>query len=399
MSTNSPTVDLNASASDGSSLSVVKLDPQTASQIDATVNAYVEGLTALDPQSTEFAAKVEAIHALGSNEIRESANVSNRLLDKPMKAIESGSFSKGGSVAKSLIELRRTVEDLDPSRQDRLTTNRLLRRLPFGGRLRDYFGRYQSAQGHLNAVMHALYRGQDELRQDNAAIEQEKTNIASIKTRLEQYAYMTSTLDAALDDEIARIQQLQPERAKALREDLLFYIRQKRQDLLTQLAVNAQGYLALEVLRKNNLELIKGVDRATTSTVAALRTAVIVAQALVNQKLVLSQITTLTGTTGSLIESTSEMLREQSSEVHDQAAGATVGLEQLRAAFANVYRAIDRVDQYKLDALETMRTTIEALNAEISRAQVYLDRASSMPATERVGSGKSELALTGSPRA
>ena len=399
MSTNSPTADLKASASDGSSLSLVKLDPQTASQIDATVNAYVEGLTALDPQSTEFAAKVEAIHALGSNEIRESANVSNRLLNKPMKAIESGSFSKGGPFAKSLIELRRTVEDLDPSRQDRLTSNRLLRRLPFGGRLRDYFGRYQSAQGHLNAVMHALYHGQDELRQDNAAIEQEKTNIASIKTRLEQYAYMTSKLDAALDDEIARIQQMHPERARALKEDLLFYVRQKRQDLLTQLAVNAQGYLALELLRKNNLELIKGVDRATTSTVAALRTAVIVAQALVNQKLVLNQITALTGTTGSLIQSTSEMLKEQSSEVHDQAAGATVGLEQLRAAFANVYRAIDGVDQYKLEALETMRITIQALNAEISRAQVYLDRASSMPPTELVGSGKSELALTRSPRA
>jgi uncharacterized protein YaaN involved in tellurite resistance len=265
--------------------------------------------------------------------------------------------------------------------------------------LRDYFGRYQSAQGHLNAVMHALYHGQDELRQDNAAIEQEKTNIASIKTRLEQYAYMTSKLDAALDDEIARIQQMHPERARALKEDLLFYVRQKRQDLLTQLAVNAQGYLALELLRKNNLELIKGVDRATTSTVAALRTAVIVAQALVNQKLVLNQITALTGTTGSLIESTSEMLKEQSSAVHDQAAGATVGLDQLRAAFANVYRAIDGVDQYKLEALETMRTTIQALNTEISRAQGYLDRASSMPATELVGSGKSELALTRSPRA
>src|SRR2546428_13963908 len=65
----------------------------------------------------------------------------------------------------------------------------------------------------------------------------------------------------------------------------------------TQLAVNAQGYLALELVRKNNLELIKGVDRATTTTISALRTAVIVAQALTNQELVLNQITALNTTT------------------------------------------------------------------------------------------------------
>ena len=78
---------------------------------------------------------------------------------------------------------------------------------------------------------------------------------------------------------------------------MLFSVRQKHQDLLTQLAVSVQGYLALDVIRRNNLELIKGVDRATTTTVSALRTAVIVAQALADQKLVLDQITALNTTT------------------------------------------------------------------------------------------------------
>lgn len=377
-----------------SSTAMVEVDPAAAAEIDGRVRGYVTGLTALDPRSPEFAQKVEAIHALGVEDIRESASVSNRLLDKPMKAAEGGPLSKGATVSKSLIELRRIVEDLDPSRRGLLGSNRFLGRLPFGGRLRDYFGRYQSAQGHLNAIMHALYRGQDELRKDNAAMEQEKLNIWSIKGRLEQYAYMTTRLDTALDEEINRVAITDPARAKTLREDLLFYVRQKRQDLLTQLAVNAQAYLALEVLRKNNLELIKGVDRATTTTVSALRTAVIVAQALINQRLVLNQITALTGTTGNLIESTSEMLRQQSTEVHDQAAGATVGLDKLQAAFANVYAALDSVDTYKLQALETMRKTIEALSVEIGKAQTYLDRAASAPSTAALGSGKSELVLT-----
>ena len=109
---------------------------------------------------------------------------------------------------------------------------------------------------------------------------------------------------------------------------MLFSIRQKNQDLLTQLAVSVQGYLALDVIRRNNIELIKGVQRATTTTISALRTAVIVAQALADQKLVLDQITALNTTTSNLIESTSEMLHQQSGKINEQAASSTVELDE-----------------------------------------------------------------------
>ena len=374
---------------------MVKVDPATASRIDAMVSSYIKSLTSLDPHSQEFATKVDAIHTMGNDEIRQSASVSNRLLDKPVKAMESGPFSKGATVSKSLVDLRRTVEDLDPSQQGLLSPKHLFGLIPFGNRLRDYFARYQSAQGHLNAIIQALYHGQDELRQDDAAIEQEKVNIWDIKGKLEEYIYLAGKLDAALAAQIDQIGQTDPDRARALREDVLFYVRQKRQDLLTQLAVNAQGYLALELVRKNNLELIKGVDRATTTTVSALRTAVIVAQALTNQKLVLNQITALNTTTGNLIESTSAMLKEQSGQIHEQAASATVSVEKLQAAFANIYATMDMIDAYKLQALDSMQKTIDALTGEVTKAQSYLQRAHNAPASEAVASGRGELALSG----
>src|SRR5262245_64362370 len=120
--------------------------------------------------------------------------------------------------------------------------------------------------------------------------------------RLRQYVYLAQHLDSSLSAKIAGIEAADPERAKALKEDGLFYVRQKVQDLLTQLAVSAQGYMALDMIRRNNVELIKGVDRATTTTVSALRTAVIVSQALADQKLVLDQITALNTTTSNMIE-------------------------------------------------------------------------------------------------
>ena len=176
-----------------------------------------------------------------------------------------------------------------------------------------------------------------------------------------------------------------------LKNDLLFPVRQKRTDLLTQLAVSVQGYLALDLIKRNNVELVKGVDRATTTTVSALRTAVIVAQALANQKLVLDQITALNETTGSLIESTSEMLKEQTGQVSQQAYEATVGIDKLEKAFANVYATMDEIDEFKIRSLDTMSRTITALESQVQRSRSYIDRARAEEARS-LEAGRPELA-------
>src|SRR3982074_2154078 len=169
---------------------------------------------------------------------------------------------------------------------------------------------------------------------DNAAIEQEKVNLWTLMERLEKYIYLGKNLDVALDAKARSLEAADPEKARVVREELLFYTRQKVTDLLTQMAVNIQGYLALDLLRKNNFELIKGVDRATTTTVAALRTAIIVAQALTNQKLVLDQIQALNTTTNRLIADTAAMLKQNSERVFAQATASSVSLDTLKQAFA-----------------------------------------------------------------
>lgn len=120
----------------------------------------------------------------------------------------------------------------------------------------------------------------------------------------------------------------------------------------------------MDIVIKNNLELIKGVDRATTTTVSALRTAVIVAQALANQQLVLDQITALNSTTSRMIESTSEMLKENSTRIQAGAAASSVGLPELQKAFANIYATMDAIDTYKVAALDSMAATIGTLETE-----------------------------------
>jgi uncharacterized protein YaaN involved in tellurite resistance len=359
----------------------VKLDPETVKKLDGMAAAYMDAITKLDPQDPAFDARVTDIRKLGDDDIKASAQVSSRLLDRPVNAMNKGGISATSSVSKSLLDLRHQVQDLDPKEQgDLFSPHKLLGIIPFGDKLRDYFGKYQSSQSHINAIINALYHGQDELQQDNADIEQEKANLWATMDRLRQYIYLGQKLDSALTARIAQIETTDPERAKVLKEDMLFYVRQKVQDLATQLAVSVQGYLALDVIRRNNLELIKGVDRATTTTVSALRTAIIVAQALSDQKLVLDQITALNTTTSNLIESTSVLLREQSAQVNEQAASSTVDIKKLQTAFDNIYATMDEIDSFKVKALDNMSQTIDALSTEIGKAQSYLDRARSRDA-------------------
>jgi uncharacterized protein YaaN involved in tellurite resistance len=140
------------------------------------------------------------------------------------------------------------------------------------------------------------------------------------------------------------------------------------------MAVAVQGYLALDLVKKNNVELIKGVDRAQTTTVAALRTAVIVAQALANQRLVLDQINALNTTTSAMIESTSVMLQQQGAQIQEQAASSTVSIEHLQRAFDNVFATMDAIDTYRGQAVHNMAQTVQALEGQVARAKPYLER-------------------------
>ncbi len=352
--------------------------------LDEKVDSYLAGLTTAQPKSPEFETRAADVRTMGDNDIRAAAETSNRLLKTPVQALNQGNLTNGSKVGTTLQQLRRTVEDLDPKQAS--VPKKLLGMIPFGSKVTDYFRRYESAQKQLDGILHSLRNGQDELLKDNAALNMEKQTLWESMGRLNQYVYIAERLDARLAAQIAEIEATDPERAKSLREDVLFYVRQKHQDLLTQLAVSIQNYLAIDIVIKNNIELIKGVDRASTTTVSALRTAVIVAQALNNQKLVLEQITALNVTTSNMIQSTSEMLRDNSVAIQQQAASATIGLPQLQAAFANIYETMDAIDAFKVEALGNMAQTIGVLESEVTKSRSYLERVAKTDQRNRSGS-------------
>jgi uncharacterized protein YaaN involved in tellurite resistance len=360
---------------------LVPIDDSKRTQLQEKVETFIDDLVAQDVNSPEFGKRVDAISAMGQKEIRDAAGQSNRFLDRPVKAMD-----QEGGVGSDLAELRRTIEDLDPGKRgDLLAPQKLFGIIPFGNKLRNYFDSYKSSQNHIASILKALQGGKDELLMDNAAIDTERANLWNAMGRLEQMIVLSKTMDTRLEDKANELDHTDPAKAKAIRETALFYVRQRTQDLLTQMAVTVQGYLALDLVKKNNVELVKGVDRASTTTVSALRTAVTVAQALTSQKLVLEQITALNTTTANIIDSTGKLLKSQTATIHEQAAGATIPIETLQRAFQNIYDTMDTIDAFKLKALDSMKTTVNLLGTEVEKSKGYIARAEG--AAQNAGAG------------
>ncbi|MFZ5748047.1 MAG: toxic anion resistance protein [Pseudomonadota bacterium] len=350
---------------------LVPVEDAKKSELDKRVDAFIDDLVAQDVNSPEFGKRVDAITGMGQKEIRDAAGQSNRFLDRPVRAMDQES-----GVGTDLAELRRTIEDLDPGKQGNLLEpKKLFGILPFGNKLRNYFDSYKSSQSHIASILKRLQSGKDELLMDNAAIDTERANLWNAMGRLEQMIYLSKAMDQKLEDKAADLDHSDPAKAKAIRETALFYTRQRTQDLLTQMAVTVQGYLALDLVKKNNVELVKGVDRASTTTVGALRTAVTVAQALTAQKLVLDQITALNTTTANIIDSTGKLLKSNTAQIHEQAAASTIPLETLQRAFQNIYDTMDAIDTFKLKALDSMKTTVNTLSNEVEKSKGYIARA------------------------
>ncbi|ALW89760.1 toxic anion resistance protein [Deinococcus actinosclerus] len=351
---------------------MVPLSPEDRARLEAMAQAFAQDVLSAGAHTPEFKRKLDAVHELGLPEQRAAAQSSNRMLDRPLRATRAGALAEGSDILRGLTDLRRTVEDLDPSRAP--TPRRLFGKLPGGKKVQNHLDRYQSAQSHLNGILEALYRGQDELRRDNATIETEKVHLWDTMQKLRQYAHVGKAVDEALTRRLTELQATDPEKARMVSEELLFAVRQRVTDLLTQLAVSIQGYLALDLVRRNNMELIKGVDRATTTTVSALKTALMVSQALGTQQAVLGQVTALNDTTGRMIGSTAQLLKQQSTEIQRQAGSATVDPQIIQAAFRDVYGALDAISAYRTQALDRFRETMTVLDKEVAQAQTYLDR-------------------------
>ncbi|MBC8391666.1 MAG: toxic anion resistance protein [Deltaproteobacteria bacterium] len=341
----------------------ISLEGKPDPKLDQQAGNFVKSILAFnpeDPAQMDFRDRtIAAVEQLGSK-TRQEASHRSAMLKEPIRKLASRG-EDGGEVANALVDLKSQVEELDPGGLDFKAGwfTRTLGMLPgIGTPLKKYFSRFETAQTVIDAIIRALDEGRNVLNKDNVTLAQDQKAMRMLTFKLGQVIQLGMIIDQkisyALDREIGPDD---PKR-RFVEDEILFPLRQRIQDLQQQLAVNQQGVLAIEIIIRNNKELIKGVDRGINVTVNALNVAVTVALALANQKIVLDKINAVTQVTNQLIGQTAAQLRSQGVEIQKRASSTQIDIETLKKAFADINGALDDISEFRKQALPQMANNI-----------------------------------------
>ncbi|MCC3371538.1 toxic anion resistance protein [Cohnella sp. REN36] len=334
----------------------VKPVPEDVAKLQQIADDNVSTIMTIDLDSLDKRKEIlQSIETFGLNTMKSSSG-KNQLLQ-----VQVGNLSKtgdeGGMVAKGLTDLHMQLKDLDPSVIDFAKTGFLGKLF---NPLRAYFLKYQKADSVIADIVVSLDKGRVTLKNDNTTLEIEQQTLRDLTKKLQKEIQLGMMMDQSIEAQLEAAKQREedPDKIRFITEEVLFPLRQRVMDLQQMLVVNQQGIMAIEVVIRNNKELIRGVDRAKNVTISALKISVTVASALYNQKIVLKKIELLNQTTNDLIAGTSRMLKEQGAAIHKQSLETSISVDTLKQAFADVLSALDSISTYKQEALPKMRETI-----------------------------------------
>ena len=334
----------------------------------ARAQADVATMAGMNPAAPEFTAVLERIEHIGANALRSVGQSSKELL-----SMHTDKVRDTQETAKTLDDLSQMVDDLTPS-QDLSVGGKFMRLLPGGHKLRRYFQRFQSNQTKLNKIELSLNRSKDRALKDNAQLEHEKANLWNVMIELDRNDAYAAELRKGITTLIGDLQSRgEADLADAWNTRVLFAVNQVEQNMLTQLAVAVQSYAAMDQTVKSNKLLQAGVDQAINTTMAAFRTAMVVHQALFNQKLTLDKIANLRSATEATMRSTAELLHANTVQLQEQATEPAVALDTLRDVFGQLQATLSEVRDFHARANGVIDGNIDVLKGYIDKAQTDLD--------------------------
>ena len=330
--------------------------PEVQEKLEKAADSNTEELFTFDLGSLEDRRNiVSSIDTFGTDIVEKSTN-KNELLNVRLADLTKMG-GENGEVVNGLSQLQLQMKDLDPSGID------FAKKGPLGklfNPVRNYFAKFEKADDVIAKTIQSLDKGKSVLKRDNTTLEVEQLALRDLTKKLSQQIelgmYMDESISNAIDK--AKTENVDEERIKFIEDEVLFPLRQRIMDMQQMQTVNMQGIIAMEIVRRNNKELIRAVERAESVTVSALRIAVTVASALYNQKIVLEKVNAVNEATNKLIGATSKMLKEQGAAIQQQAMETNISIDTLRAAFSDTFDALDSVTEYKAKALPQMQTTI-----------------------------------------
>ena len=363
----------------------VPLKPELQTQVDAQVLRFIDALASEDLHSDAFKQRLDGAFALGKEEISNAAGLmTGRFMQQNFVGVEDS------AAFKAIAAIRGELDELNPGKDgDLMQPRKLLGLIPFGNKLEAYFRKYQSAADQLKTSMGQLYTARDDLQKDVIEIEATRGKLWDAMTKLAAAGRFATQLDTRLEEKVKSLEASDPQRAQALRQEVLFYARQNLQDIQTQQAVCVNGYLALDVLKKTGREMINGCTRVATTGMSALAVAQTVARATGNQIRVMEMLGSVNATIGNLISETGRALNQHVDQTTQFAQNPMLGIDKIKEMFDQTFKAMDAMDTFRAKAIDVMGQNNTIIRQQLERADTYVDRTRQQQAREAAGPGGS----------
>ena len=296
----------------------------------------------------------------------------NKLLSSRISRMSAGG-EDAADIGSNLALLHTKIKDLDPGALN-FAKKGLFGK--FFNPIRKYFRKYQNADIAIAGIVKSLESGGRKLANDNVALEAEEAELRKLTEKLNTNIDMGRVMDAAIESQLEMADNLgkDPAKIKFIREEIQFPLKQRIMDMQQMVVVNQQGIISMNLIRKNNKNLLNGVERTKNVTLTALRTGVIVANTLYNQKVIIDKINILNETTENIIDSISRMLRDQGSEIHQQSMESMISIDTLKRAFSIALAAIEEMSTYRENAIPQMQQAIDDFRAMADEGQLVVDR-------------------------
>lgn len=348
----------------------VPLPAATLAAVEDQVVRFMDGLLCEDVQSDAFKTRLDSAFALGREEISMAASLmQGRFMQRNFVGLEDS------AAFKAVQEMRGHLDALNPGKEgDLLQPQKLLGIIPYGNKLQGYFRKFENAGGQMQKSMQALYAARDDMQRDVVEIEATRTKMWDGLQKLAAAAQFAQSLDSQLATRVEALKASDPERARALEQEVLFYTRQNLQDILTQQAVCTNGYLALDVLKKTGREMMNGCSRVATTGMSALAVAQTVARATGNQIKVMQMLSGVNSTIENLIAETGRQLNTHVEKTTQFASSPLLGIEKMKEMFDQTFKAMDAMDSFRSKMIDVMGQNNTILQEQLARSDQYIDR-------------------------
>lgn len=343
----------------------VKLPEAMQEKISTQLESFMQSLLQGDPQSDEFKSKLDAAFSVGRKQIAESTTLSNRFTQKDFRDVADS------PAYQAISNMRVLFDELNPAKQgDLFSPTKILGiPIPFGNKLASYLRRYESADSQLANLHTQIVQAKDEIAKDVAALGVARQQIWASLEKLEGASVFIRSLDDGLSQAIGEMKHTEPERARALEQEVLYYVRQNLGDVQAAQALAINAYNVMSELRKTGRETMNGCDRVSTLGMAALSVAVTLARATGNQIKTQQMLNGVKSDINNLISATGDALNTHVDATAKFASEPLLGVQQLQSMFDKTFNAMDKMDKYRSEALSTMQTNNLMIRQQLLKAQ------------------------------